>query len=56
MTMLREAKMFALGPEPIIAYVMAKENEVRNVRIIMIGKKNGVATAEIAERLRESYV
>ncbi|MBS3939270.1 MAG: V-type ATP synthase subunit C [Peptococcaceae bacterium] len=56
MTMLREAKMFALGPEPIIAYVMAKENEVRNIRIIMIGKKNGVATAEIAERLRESYV
>jgi len=56
LTMLREAKLFALGPEPIIAYVLAKENEVRNIRIIMIGKLNGVAAAEISERLREGYV
>lgn len=53
--LLRSARLEAFGPEPIINYILAKENEVRNVRIIMIGKLNGVPNEEIRERLREGY-
>ncbi|MBS3985981.1 MAG: V-type ATP synthase subunit C [Selenomonadales bacterium] len=51
----RKARFQAFGPEPIINYILAKENEVRNIRIIMIGKLNGVPNEEIRERLREGY-
>jgi V/A-type H+-transporting ATPase subunit C len=51
----RQARFQAFGPEPIINYILAKENEVRNIRIIMIGKLNGVPNEEIRERLREGY-
>jgi len=51
----RTVRLNAFGPEPIVNYILAKENEVRNIRIIMIGKLNGVPNAEIRERLREGY-
>lgn len=51
----RTARFQAFGPEPIMNYILAKENEVRNIRIIMIGKLNGVPHEEIRERLREGY-
>lgn len=51
----RTVRFTAFGPEPIINYILAKENEVRNIRIIMLGKLNGVPNEEIRERLREGY-
>lgn len=45
----------AFGPEPLAAYLIAKQTEIRNVRIIMVGKINGMSVETIRERLREIY-
>ena len=52
----RDAKRINFGPEPIIAYIIAKETEIKIVRIIMVGKVNKVDVKVIRERLREVYV
>jgi len=52
----REAKYISLGIEPLIGYLLAKEMEVRNLRIIMVGKFNLLAPEIIRERLRETYI
>lgn len=41
----------SIGVEPIICYLFLKENEIRNLRLIFIGKINGVKDEEIKERL-----
>jgi V/A-type H+-transporting ATPase subunit C len=35
---------------------LAKENEIRIIRIIMVGKINNMPTDSIRERLRDVYV
>ncbi len=45
---------FGLGP--ISAYILARENEIKSVRIILSGKQNGFSNEMIAERVRDSYV
>lgn len=45
---------FGLGP--IAAYILARENEIKSVRIIMSGKLNGFSNEMIRERVRDSYV
>jgi V/A-type H+-transporting ATPase subunit C len=47
------ARFIPLGPESLFAYILAKENEIRNVRIILAGKLNDVAAETIRERLRD---
>lgn len=56
MGFLKRAKLALYGAEPLIAYVLAKETELKNIRIILIGKLNGVAKETLEERLREPYV
>lgn len=56
MESIKSAKYVAFGIEPLIAYLLAKENEIRQVRIILTGKKNGIPADTIKERLREAYV
>ena len=41
---------------PIAAYWLAKEVEIDNLRIILLGKKVGLPAEDIIERLREPYV
>ena len=41
------------GPQPIIAYLLMKENEIRNVRLILTAKKNSLDTKLILDRLGE---
>ncbi len=53
---LRKAKYINMGPEIIIAYIFAVENEIKSIRIILTGKKNKVNSDIIRERLREAYV
>lgn len=53
---LRSAKFVSFGPEPIIAYILARENEIKVLRIILTGKKNEVHPDIIRERLRDTYV
>lgn len=44
------------GLEPLIAYMFAKETEVKNIRMVMVGKINGLPIESIRERLRDVYV
>lgn len=52
----KKAKFVSFGAEPIIAYILAKETEIKIIRIIMIGKLNNVSAEVIRERLRDIYV
>ena len=54
--MMKDAKYVSFGPEPVIAYIFAKENEIKLIRIIMVGKINGIEAGVIRERLRDNYV
>jgi V/A-type H+-transporting ATPase subunit C len=50
-----QAKYLTYGPEIIYAYLFSKENEARQVRIILAGKQNGIRPEALKERLRECY-
>lgn len=45
---------FTMGP--IVAYALARENEIKTVRIILSGKQSGLSDDSIRERVREMYV
>jgi V/A-type H+-transporting ATPase subunit C len=51
----KKAKYVTYGPEIVYAYLFSKENEIRQVRIIVAGKQNGIRPEALKERLRESY-
>ncbi|KPU44206.1 V-type sodium ATPase subunit C [Oxobacter pfennigii] len=53
---LWKAKLIMFGPEPLAAFIIARENEIRALRIILTGKKNEVRPDVIRERLRDIYV
>ncbi|MCG1012307.1 V-type ATP synthase subunit C [Tepidanaerobacter sp. GT38] len=44
------------GSETVIGYLAARENEMKLLRIIMVGKINGIPSDMIRERLRNVYV
>ncbi len=41
------------GPQPIVAYLLMKENEIRNVRLILTARRNSLDTNLILDRLGE---
>lgn len=45
---------FGLGP--LAAYILARENEIKSVRIVLSGKLNHLPDESIRERVREMYV
>lgn len=55
-TYAKEAKYIVAGLEPLVAYILAKENEVKLVRMILIGKLSGVSEDKLRLRVRELYV
>jgi V/A-type H+/Na+-transporting ATPase subunit C len=48
---LKSVAFESIGVEPVFAYLLLKENELRNLRVILIGKMNGVGEDLIKERL-----
>jgi V/A-type H+-transporting ATPase subunit C len=52
----KKAKYITYGPEIVYAYLFSKENEIRQVRILLAGKRNGIRPDALKERLRECYV
>ncbi|AQS10852.1 V-type sodium ATPase subunit C [Clostridium saccharobutylicum] len=56
MSMMRDAKIIPFGVEPLLAYIYAKETEIKIIRIIMVGKLNNIGAGLIRERLRDIYV
>lgn len=45
---------FSIGP--LVAYTIARENEIKTVRIILTGKQNDLQDESIRERVRTMYV
>lgn len=45
---------FSIGP--LLAYVYAKQRELKAVRFILTAKRNGLDEGKISERIREMYV
>lgn len=56
MEKIREAKYCLGGVEVMVAFLLAHEYEVKNLRILLAGKEAGLSAATIRERIRESYV
>jgi len=52
----KSSKSVTFGPEPIFSYLVAKEMEIKTLRIIMISKVNNIPSETIRERLRDLYV
>ena len=52
---IKRAKMVAFGPEPLFAYLCAKETEMKQIRVILTGKLNKIPGELLQKRLRECY-
>lgn len=48
---LKTTIQITAGPQPIIAYLLMKENEIRTVRLILTAKRNNLDTQLILDRL-----
>lgn len=53
---IRPQKYDSFSVGPLVAYEIARENEIKTVRIILTGKQNGFSDEAIRERVREMYV
>jgi ATP synthase, subunit C len=51
----REAKTVTFGLEPLVSYLVARQNEVKAIRIVLAGKLAKMSPELIRERLRETY-
>ncbi|MGB2783720.1 MAG: V-type ATP synthase subunit C [Atribacterota bacterium] len=49
-------KYITFGIEPLVGFITAKENDIKNIRIILSGKLNNLSPDEITERVRDTYV
>ncbi|MFA9381231.1 MAG: V-type ATPase subunit [Acetanaerobacterium sp.] len=56
MELIRPQKYHSFTIEPLAAYLLARENELRVVRMILSGKVNKLSEQSVRERLREMYV
>ena len=54
--LIKNVKYITYGPEVIFANVLAKEMEIKNLRIILVSKLNGLDSEFIREKLRDTYV
>jgi len=52
---LKSAKYMVFGPEPVIAYYLARANEINLMRLILLAKMNNVAGDVVKERLNAVY-
>ena len=53
---IRPQKYNSFTISPLAAYILARENEIKSVRILLSGKLNDLPEDSIRERLREMYV
>ena len=51
----RGAKTVTFGLEPLVAYLIARQNEIKAIRIVLAGKLAKMSPDLIRERLRETY-
>jgi V/A-type H+-transporting ATPase subunit C len=55
MDYVKKSKFISFGPEVLMSYIVSKENEARQIRIIMSCKINNIPSGELRERLRDNY-
>ncbi|MHC4216703.1 MAG: V-type ATPase subunit [Planctomycetota bacterium] len=48
---LRSTSNITAGHQPVVAYLLLKEHEIRNVRLILTAKKNGLENKLILDRI-----
>lgn len=53
---LKKAKLISYGAEIIYAYLMAKENEIRQIRLLLTCKLKKISDSVLLRKLGESYV
>ena len=53
---LKSQKYETFSVGPLLGYLVARENEIKAVRLILTGKQNGFSDDAIRERIREMYV
>ena len=53
---VKNAKRVSFGPEILFSYLISKENEIRQIRIVVACKNNQIAPDILKERLRDNYV
>lgn len=53
---VRDSKFVTFGIEPVAAYLIAKDSEIKNLRMILSGKIIGTPIDVMKERMRETYV
>ena len=53
---LKQTRLVSMGVEPLFAYLLAKENEIKVLRIILVGKLNNLDKSQISKRVRKLYV
>jgi V/A-type H+-transporting ATPase subunit C len=51
MGFLKTTHSLAAGPQPVMAYMLMKEAEIRTVRMILVGKKNSLSSSLLLDRL-----
>lgn len=56
LSLAKTGKYTTFGAEIPAAYIIALENEIQNIRIILAGKDSGLDDAKTEERLRDCYV
>lgn len=56
MELNKSSKNINIGPEPIFSYIVAKETEIKTLRIILVAKLNNLSPDVVRERVRELYV
>ena len=56
MELADEARIQAFGSDPLAAYFIAKEAEIKNLRILSVCKEFGADKETITERMRKLYV
>ncbi len=52
---IKGAQRISYGVEVLFAYLVAKQMEIKNIRILMAGKIAGMSPEKIAERIRKTY-
>ena len=51
----KKAKSMTYGPEVLMNYIISKETEIKDLRIILVSKLNSLPKEFALERLRETY-
>ena len=55
MALIRRAKAIPFGAEVPVSYLLACEAEIKNLRILLAGKRAGLDTQVIEARMRDCY-